>query len=217
MIQPVFFYLIALAVLYFAWYAVSGEKLLNAALALAFSFFAIGGLYFLLGVPFLGMLQILINAGAIPIVTVFIIMMTQSRIIRVKSPVNVVGAIIAIIAFANALAVFIIRYTGYTAQSGAGAGTDVANVSSGKIGELLLSSPETMGQNGTLLAFEVASVVLLVAMVGAIVLTKREGETIKGEVGVISDVEKPVLLGELDRPALTIEQELDLERRKAGA
>ena len=209
MIQPVFFYLVALAVLSTAWYAVSSQKLLNAALALALSFFAIGGLYFMLGAPYLGMLQILINAGAIPIVTVFIIMMTQSRLIRVKGPGTIIGAVLAVIVFANAMAAFILRFNTYGGQS---LGTDVNVASSGKLGELLLSSPETMGQNGTLLAFEVASVVLLVAMIGAIVVTKREGETIKGEVGVLSEVDKPVVQGELERPAMTIEQD-----RKAGA
>ncbi len=59
MIQATFFYLVALAVISTAWYAVSSSKLLNAALSLALSFFAIGGLFFMLGVPFLGMLQIL--------------------------------------------------------------------------------------------------------------------------------------------------------------
>jgi NADH-quinone oxidoreductase subunit J len=209
MIQATFFYLVALAVISTAWYSVSSSKLLNAALSLALSFFAIGGLYFMLGVPFLGMLQILINAGAIPIVTIFIIMMTQSRRIKLSSPVNQVAAFGTMFVFAVGITTFIYRY----ANAGlAQSSNSISAIAGGKLGEVLLSSPETNGINGTLLAFEIASVILTVAMVGAIVLTKRDGETIKGDVGMLSDVEKPVKAGELLRPAMTVEQELERER-----
>jgi NADH-quinone oxidoreductase subunit J len=208
-VNAIFFYLIALAVLVTAIYAVTASKLLNAALSLALSFFAIGGLFFLLGTPFLGMLQILINAGAIPIVTVFILFMTQSRQVRLKSPLSAVTAFIAFVPLGVALGAYLFR----SWNAGAGS-TTVTAVSPAKIGEHLLSAPETTGINGTLLAFEVASVILLVAMVGAIVLTKRDGETIKGEVGVLSEVDKPVRAGELERPAVTIEREAQLEREK---
>jgi NADH-quinone oxidoreductase subunit J len=208
-INIIFFLLIGLAVLGTSIYAVTASKLLNAALALALSFFAIGGLYFLLGTPFLGMLQILINAGAIPIVTVFILFMTQSRQVRLKSPLNAVTAFIAFVPLALALGAYLFR----SFNLGAGS-TTVTAVSPAKIGEHLLSSPETTGINGTLLSFEVASVILLVAMVGAIVLTKRDGETIKGDVGVLSEVDKSVRDGELLPPAMTYERETQIEREK---
>ena len=206
----VFFCLIGLAVIATAWYAVSSSKLLNAALSLAFSFFAIGGLYFMLGVPFIGMLQFLINAGAIPIVTIFIIMMTQSRRIKLSSPINQVAAFGTMFVFAVAIGTFVYRY----ANSGLAqvSSNTVGATSGGKLGEVLLSSPETNGINGTLLAFEIASVILTVAMVGAIVLTKRDGETIKGDIGMLNDVDKPVNAGELLRPAMTFEQELEREK-----
>jgi NADH-quinone oxidoreductase subunit J len=213
MIQATFFYLVALAVISTAWYAVSSSKLLNAALSLALSFFAIGGLYFMLGVPFLGMLQILINAGAIPIVTIFIIMMTQSRRIKLSSPINQIAAFGAMFVLAVGVTTFIYRYATGTSTTFA---NTVAATGSGKLGEALLSSPETNGINGSLLAFEVASIILTVAMVGAIVLTKRDGETIKGDVGVLSEVDKPVNAGELLRPAMTVEADLERTGARLG-
>jgi NADH-quinone oxidoreductase subunit J len=209
MIQATFFYLVALAVISTAWYSVSSSKLLNAALSLALSFFAIGGLFFMLGVPFLGMLQILINAGAIPIVTIFIIMMTQSRRIKLSSPVNQIAAFGTMFVFAVAIGTFIYRYA---TGGGTTFSNNVAAIAGGQIGLGLLSSPETNGINGTLLAFEIASVILTVAMVGAIVLTKRDGETIKGDIGMLNDVDKPVNAGELLRPAMSFEHELELAR-----
>ncbi len=197
MVNPVFFYLISLAVIFTAIVAVTSSKLLNAALFLALSFFSIGLLYFMLGTPFMGMLQFLINAGAIPIVTVFIIFMTQSRVLKLKSPGTAVAALSAVALMAVGLFVYLQR---------AGASLNATNVTlttSKKIGEKLIGSPETTNTSGALFAFEIASVLLLVAMVGAIILTKREGETIKGNVGVFSDVDKSVTQGELENPART--------------
>ncbi len=208
-INIIFFLLIGLLVLSAAIFAVTTPKLINAALWLALSFFGISGLYFMLATPFLGMIQFLINAGAIPIVTIFILVLTQSRQVRLKSPLNAVTAFIAFVPLALALGAYLFR----SFNLGAGS-TTVTAVSPAKIGEHLLSSPETTGINGTLLSFEVASVILLVAMVGAIVLTKRDGETIKGDVGVLSEVDKSVRDGELLPPAMTYERETQIEREK---
>jgi NADH-quinone oxidoreductase subunit J len=214
-INAVFFYLVALGVLATAIYAVASPKLLNAALSLALSFFAVGGLFFMLGNPFLGILQVLINAGAIPIVTVFIIFMTQSRRARLRSPLNALVALGAIVVLGGALWSF--WNTTYQTNSQSQAPqVNVIGVSSRDIGQRLLSAPEVNGENGSLLAFEIASVLLLVAMVGAIILTQREGETIKGEVGVLSEVDKPVAAGALERPAATIERASENQQLERG-
>jgi NADH-quinone oxidoreductase subunit J len=191
------FYVVSLVVVVTAMYAVSSPKLLNAALGLAASFFAIGGLYALLGSPFLTVLQVLVNAGAIPIVTVFIIMMTQSRIIKLKDTLSPVLALVALGIIALPMFAFLFRFR----DSGAVVAT--ANpVSTKQIGEILMGSPETTGQRmGALLAFEVASVILLVAMIGAIVLAKRDGETIKGDVNILTNIDTPVSQGALGTPA----------------
>jgi NADH-quinone oxidoreductase subunit J len=211
-LNTVFFYLIALAVLSAAIYSVTSSKLLNAALALALSMFAVGGLFFMLGAPFLGVLQVLINAGAIPIVTVFIIFMTQSRRVKLRSQLNALVAVGAIVVFGASLWAFWNPFS-------KGAATQVRGITpteSQQLGFRLLSAEGVNGSSGTLLAFEIASVLLLIAMVGAIVLTKREGETIKGQVGVLSEVDKPVSGGQLERPAMTMEASEKLENLEKG-
>jgi NADH-quinone oxidoreductase subunit J len=211
MVNPVFFYLISLAVIFTAIVAVTSSKLLNAALFLALSFFSIGLLYFMLGTPFMGMLQFLINAGAIPVVTVFIIFMTQSRVLKLKTPATAVAAL-------GAIGLTAIGFFVYMQRAGASLnGTNVTLTTSKKIGEKLIGSPETTGTNGTLFAFEIASVLLLVAMVGAIILTKREGETIKGNVGVLSEVDKSVTQGELENPARAADAVIPEAREKVSA
>jgi NADH-quinone oxidoreductase subunit J len=207
-LNTVFFYLIALGVLSAAIYSVTSTKLLNAALSLALSFFAVGGLFFMLGAPFLGVLQVLINAGAIPIVTVFIIFMTQSRRIKLRSNLNALIAVGGVLLLGASLWSFWNNNTKNAATQTRG----ISVTSSKALGEALLSADGVNGQSGTLFAFEVASVLLLVAMTGAIILTKREGETIKGQVGVLSEVDAPVSSGQLDRPAVTMEKAEQLER-----
>jgi hypothetical protein len=96
-------------------------------------------------------------------------------------------------------------------------GQTVTPVSGAMLGEKLLGSVETTGKIGTLFAFEIASVLLLVAMVGAIILTKREGETIKGNVGVLSEVEKSVTQGELEHPARAADAVVPEAREKVVA
>jgi NADH-quinone oxidoreductase subunit J len=201
-LNTVFFYLLALGILSTAIYSVTSTKLLNSALALALSFFTVGGLFFMLGAPFLGVLQILINAGAIPIVTVFIIFMTQSRRITLRSNLNALAAVAGVVLLGASLWAFWNTNTRNQLTQTRG----ISTTSSQALGEALLSAEGVNGRSGTLLAFEVASVLLLVAMVGAIVLTKREGETIKGQVGVLNEVDKPVAEGQLERPAVTYDQ-----------
>ena len=207
-LNTVFFYLIALGVLSAAIYSVTSTKLLNAALSLALSFFAVGGLFFMLGAPFLGVLQVLINAGAIPIVTVFIIFMTQSRRIKLRSNLNALIAVGGVALLGASLWSFWNNTTKIPATQLHG----ISLTSSKALGQALLSAEGVNGQSGTLFAFEVASVLLLVAMTGAIILTKREGETIKGQVGVLSEVDAPVSRGQLERPAVTMEKAEQLER-----
>jgi NADH-quinone oxidoreductase subunit J len=207
-LNTVFFYLMALAVLSAAIYSVTSSKLLNAALALALSMFAVGGLFFMIGAPFLGVLQVLINAGAIPIVTVFIIFMTQSRRVKLRSQLNALVAVGGVVVLTASLWAF---WNNFSKVPTAGV-RGITPTESRALGERLLSADGVNGQSGTLLAFEVASVLLLIAMVGAIILTKREGETIKGQVGVLSEVDKPVAAGQLERPAMSMERADELEK-----
>jgi NADH-quinone oxidoreductase subunit J len=200
-LNTVFFYLFALGVLSTAIYAVTSTKLLNAALSLALCFFGVGFLFWMLGAGFLAVLQILINAGAIPIVTVFIIFMTQSRRITLRSNLNAVAAIGGVLLLGASLWAFWNTNTRNTLTQTRG----ITPTETRALGEALLSAEGVNGRSGTLLAFEVASVLLLVAMVGAIVLTKREGETIKGQVGMLNEVDQPVAAGQLDRPAVNAE------------
>ncbi len=148
------FYALAAFILLFALLAVTTANMVRAALSLAVTFFLIAGLYVLLGSPALAAIQFMVNASAIPIMTLFIIMMTQSR----NSPAPKSWQI-ALGALAAAAALVFFRVAVDHGDS------SVASASPAVLGEGLLRA--------ALLPFEVASVLLLLAMVGAIVLARR--------------------------------------------
>ncbi|WP_293172674.1 NADH-quinone oxidoreductase subunit J [Oceanithermus sp.] len=151
------FYVLAAFILIFAVLAVTTANMVRAALSLAVTFFLVAGLYLLLGSPALAAIQFMVNASAIPIMTLFIIMMTQSR----TSPAPRTWQLVAGFLAAAAALVFF--------KGAVGHGD----------GQITPVSPETLGVNllqAALLPFEVASVLLLLAMVGAIVLARRRAD-----------------------------------------
>ena len=139
-------------------------------LLLICSFGALSGLYVLLDAPFVAVIQIIVYAGAIMVLFLFVVMLLNapheetehdevSRPLFRSGPTRV-GAVLAV-----ALAVELLWVLG---QRGGGAGSfPVAAVSSVEaIGRLLFTEYA--------FPFEVTSVLILVAMVGAVLLARRE-------------------------------------------
>lgn len=138
------------------------------ALFLVINFATIAVFFLLLGSPFLAMAQVTVYAGAIMVLFLFVIMLLgaeqlqQDETLPWQRPVAIfLGAVLLVETG------FIIYSLGF--QQGilpqfASLGSDYA--SPADIGKILF--------NEYLLPFEITSVLLLVAMIGAIVLTKRE-------------------------------------------
>ncbi len=172
------FYLIGGAAVLLALFAVTAVNLVRATLGLAFSFFAVGGIFWLLGSPFLAVLQLVVNAGAIPIVTIFIVKMTRAPSAKPSRPTSAVLALLVAIPLLVATLLFVPS----PATGGLGT-TQVTPLSVERLGvELLsqrgrestLSDGSTLtSEAGTLIAFEATAVVLLIAFVGAILLAQR--------------------------------------------
>ena len=140
---------------------VFARSLIYSAFALLFTFFGVAGLYVLLGADFLAATQLLVYVGGILVLLLFGVMLTH-RIydldLRTEKtqlgPGLIVGAGIFII-FANAAVI-----TDWPAVTRAPAPTTQ------EIGRLFLGE--------YLLAFEAASVLLLVALVGAAMIVRRK-------------------------------------------
>lgn len=143
------------------------KSAIYAALSLILNFTAIAIFYLVLAAPFLALAQIAVYAGAIMVLFLFVIMLLGAEKLGSSSTLPwqrwlayILGGILmveAVVAFA------------ILARSGAA--TAAAAAAPANFG-----SPEEIGNNlfaGYLLPFEVISILLLAAMVGAIVLTRK--------------------------------------------
>jgi NADH-quinone oxidoreductase subunit J len=142
-------------------------------LLLIASFGALSSLYILLDAPFVAVIQIIVYAGAIMVLFLFVVMLLnapredtefdeRSRPLLRRGPMKF-GALLAV-----TLTVELVwALTRYGGESGEFAGGAVSSVA--EIGRILFSRYA--------FAFEVTSVLILVAMVGAVLLARREEQT----------------------------------------
>lgn len=154
------FYLFSAITLGGAAGVVFGRNMFHAVLFLVGSFFGLAGIYVLLQADFLAAVQVLIYAGAIPILVVFAIMLTRqvergNEWNRLRGP----GLLLGLLFLLGLLLVL----TGTQWYTGTGPyPTDtVATLARQLFGPWVLP-------------FEVASVLLLAALVGAIIIAREE-------------------------------------------
>lgn len=134
------------------------------ALSLILNFFSIAGLYLTLQAEFLAVIQILVYAGAIMVLFLFVIMLLNLSNEPKTKPFTMATVATGILSVAFVVEM-LIALTG-------------VNGSSGNIleGEFTYSSTETIGalmMTDFLFPFEMISVVLISALIGAIVIAKK--------------------------------------------
>jgi NADH:ubiquinone oxidoreductase subunit 6 (subunit J) len=163
-VSQVVFILLSIAALGGALGVVFARNLFRAALALVLSFIGIAGFYVLLEAEFLAMVQILVYVGAIAILIIFAIMLSRRMMSSETQPWNEqwVGAVVVAAALFAAL-VFILSRVDWPATE-----AEVPADSISQLGQALVS-PDFY-----VLPFEVASVLLLVALVGAVIIAREQ-------------------------------------------
>jgi NADH-quinone oxidoreductase subunit J len=156
------FYIFAAITVLSAFVVVFSRNLMYAAASLLFTFFGVAGLYILLHADFLAVTQILIYVGGILVLLLFGIMLTSKVVsvdIKTGTVHSVPAMILAAIVFGSLAAVF------YATWSQVPEPTTSATATTRTIGELLMTR--------FVLPFEVASVILLAALIGAAFLARR--------------------------------------------
>ena len=140
---------------------VGARNIVYAALALLVSLFGVAGIFLLSFAEFLAIIQVLIYGGAIIIVVLFALMLTRLQEFSgpMENPQWPLAAVSGLVLF-GVIAVAITR-------SGAAAVTEPSGPSVQEIGLSLFTQ--------WAIPFEVASVLLLVALVGAIVIARTGG------------------------------------------
>jgi NADH-quinone oxidoreductase subunit J len=142
---------------------VTARNVVHAALYLVVTLLSVGGIYLLLGAEFVGWVQILIYVGAIVILFLFGLMLTKAPIGKdtLDNQQRWLGAAIGVGVFAGL--VFLIQDAFPVSETGA---RTVLLGSTGNVGEAIF--------NDYVLPFEAVSFLLLAALVGAIVLARKD-------------------------------------------
>ena len=160
----VIFYIFAAVTIVPACVVVFSRNLLYSAFSLLFTLSGIAGLYALMGADFLAVTQVLVYVGGILVLILFGVMFTQ-KVYDLRAEAmsfkRLRAGALGVIVFASLVGV--IRSVSWPLAQG----RDVQPTSA-EIGNLLLSK--------YLLPFEAISVLLLVVLVGAVVVGKKEVE-----------------------------------------
>ncbi len=152
----------------------------TSAMFLVTTMISISGLFVLLNAYFLAAVQILVYAGAVMVLFLFVIMLldiqeTARRKLRIVSLVMGFVAVGALFGVYKSSVEATYEKAGHETQA-LGQAAEVAEEDS----EVVVGSTQALGQGlfshegGFILPFEIVSILLLVAMIGAILLSKKE-------------------------------------------
>jgi len=163
-LYSIIFYVLAAIILITTGIAITRRNLVHVVVYLIFSFFGSAMMFYLLGAPLLAVLEVIIYAGAIMILFLFIIMMvkveaSQERVFPIEQwlPMAMIGILYIIIG-----AVIVTSAPG----------TDVML-------KIALAEPKAFGEylfRRHWLSIEIVSLLLLVALVGALHLGRRKSK-----------------------------------------
>ena len=166
-VDLILFLILALVAIATALGMLLSRNAVYSALFLVLNFATVAVFYLLLGAPFIALTQVTVYAGAIMVLFLFVIMLLgtdelpESNALPWQKPMAI---ILALVLMVEGIYLIVLQKTP----------TLVNNAPSADFG-----SPQAIGEmlfNQYLLPFEVTSILLLVAMVGAIVLTlKKKG------------------------------------------
>ena len=163
-LYSIIFYVLAAIILITTGIAITRRNLVHVVVYLIFSFFGSAMMFYLLGAPLLAVLEVIIYAGAIMILFLFIIMMvkleaSEERVFPIEQwlPMAMIGILYIIIG-----AVIVTSAPG----------TDVML-------KIALAEPKAFGEylfRRHWLSIEIVSLLLLVALVGALHLGRRKSK-----------------------------------------
>ncbi len=138
------------------------RNIFRAALALIVCFFVVAGIYASLGADFLAVAQVLIYIGAISILIILAIMLTRDSW-QASTPSRMrVPALIAVLLFGGTVIYTLANSTWNTVTPGAPEPTAAA------------LGIQLFGDSGFVLTLEIAAVMLLAAILGAVLLIREK-------------------------------------------
>ena len=168
LLQAIAFYVFAVVLLGSAFMVISSRNPVHSVLFLILAFFNAAGLFVLLGAEFLAMILVIVYVGAVAVLFLFVVMMLDVDFAELKRGAQqyiLVGAGVGIVLVAE-----LIGAAMFWTSSPAALGVRAQPT------PLHLTNTEALGRilyTDYVYYFQIAGLVLLTAMIGAIVLTLR--------------------------------------------
>ena len=178
MIQTFAFYMFAIIMIASAVMVITARNPVHSVLWLILAFFNAAGLMVLVGAEFIAMLLVIVYVGAVAVLFLFVVMMLDIDVAAMRAGFIrnfPLGIVVALVLLAE-LVLGIGAYNVGALDLGAPAASDaaaMADSNTAAIGALLYTR--------YIFLFEAAGIILLVAMIGAIVLTHRPSKSKRGQ------------------------------------
>ena len=175
-IHAIFFYFFSLIAIFSSLMVITSRNTVNSVFFLILDFISVGCLFIMVGAEFLGMIILIVYVGAVAVLFLFVVMMLnvaeqkQSWFIGKKSTHIPTGLIVSVLIFLELLVVV----GGWKQKD------DVMSSSTLTISDV--SNTHQLGlvmYTDYILYFQIAGVILLLSMIGAILLTFRERPGVK--------------------------------------
>jgi NADH-quinone oxidoreductase subunit J len=172
-----FFYLFSIAAIASAMLVITARNPVHSVLFLILCFFNAAGLFVLLGAEFLAMILVVVYVGAVAVLFLFVVMMLDVDFVELREgflDYLPIGGVIGLI-----LLVEMILLVGTWTI----APDLIAHTSTPTVGDI--SNTQAIGQvlyTKYVFFFQMAGLILLIAMIGAIVLTMRHKPNVKRQV-----------------------------------
>jgi len=170
-LQAILFYLFAAAAVGSGVMVVAARNPVHSVLFLILAYFNTAGLFILIGAEFLAMILVIVYVGAVAVLFLFVVMMLDIDFLQLREGFVrylPIGALVGLILLAELILVSV-------SWAVTPAGTVVGAVT--PAGGVAINNTRALGDilyTRYLFAFQAAGLILLVAMIGAIVLTLRQ-------------------------------------------
>jgi NADH-quinone oxidoreductase subunit J len=172
-IQAISFYVFSIILVLSGVAVITSRNPVHSVLFLILAFFNAAGLFVLLGAEFLAMILVIVYVGAVAVLFLFVVMMLDVNFAELRQGAQqylLVGALIGLVLFFELIPFFGTWIAAPSpAQAGSPTPADISNTAA--LGGLIYTR--------YLYAFQAAGLILLVAMIGAIVLTHRVREDVR--------------------------------------
>lgn len=164
--ETIIFYILSFLILTFSVLTVSSNKILRSAVYLLFTLIATAAFYFMMDYTFLAAVQLTVYAGGIVVLIIFSILLTHQINFDLEKPTLRKKLLSALIIISGSVLIGIHVLEHYFTPTS----SSISDNSVNEIGRTLLS----YSKDGYVLPFEVISILLLAAMIGAIVIAKKK-------------------------------------------